>query len=98
MTLQSVGWRDGDLFLEVRVQPRASREQITGIVNARFKISICAAPVDNAANRNLQQFLAREFGVAKSRVQVIRGLNSRNKRVLIQQPGRRPKWLTPLGN
>jgi len=88
-----VDWRDGDLYLEVRVQPRASRDQITGIAAARFRIRITAPPVDNAANQHLQQFLAREFGVAKSRVEVIKGLNSRNKRIVIRQPKNRPGWL-----
>ncbi len=88
-----IDWRDGDLFLEVRVLPRASRDQIRGISNARLKISICAPPVDNAANRHLQQFLAKEFGVAKSRVELLRGLNGRNKNIVIRQPKRRPDWL-----
>jgi len=88
-----VDWRDGDLYLEVRVQPRAGRDQIRGIADGRLRISICAPPVDNAANRYLQQYLAGEFRVAKSRVEIVRGLSSRNKRVLIRQPRRRPEWL-----
>lgn len=89
-----IEWRNGDLFLEVRVQPRASQDQIVGIVDARFKIKITAPPVDRAANRYLQQFLAGQFGVAKSHVEVIRGHHSRYKRVLVKKPKLRPEWFT----
>jgi len=89
-----IEWRNGDLFLEVRVQPRASQDQIIGIVDARFKIKITAPPVDRAANRYLQQFLAGEFGVAKSHVEVVRGHHSRYKRVLVKKPKLNPQWFT----
>ncbi len=89
----STDWRDGDLYLEVRVQPRASRDQISGYADGRYKIRICAPPVDNAANAYLLKFLAHEFGIAKSRLEVIRGHSSRNKRIIIHQPNKLPDWL-----
>jgi uncharacterized protein YggU (UPF0235/DUF167 family) len=37
--------------------------------------------------------LAKEFGVAKSRVRVLAGAAKRDKRVAIEEPRRRPAWL-----
>lgn len=85
---------DGDtLVLEIRLQPRAGGNEIIGVSNARLRIRVSAAPVDNAANRQMVAMLAKEFGVAKSRVRLLAGAAKRDKRVAIEAPRRRPAWL-----
>lgn len=86
--------RDGDtLLLDIRLQPRSNENRVLGIENGRVRIRVSAAPVDNAANRKLIAVLAKEFGVAKSRVRLLAGAANRNKRVAIEDPRRRPEWL-----
>ncbi len=86
--------RDGDtLVLEIRLQPRASDDSLVGVSNGRLRIRVTAAPVDNAANQRMIAMLAKEFGVAKSRVRLLAGSRKRDKRVAIEDPRRRPAWL-----
>lgn len=95
----SAGWRawDGDtLVLSVRVQTRASADEVVGAQGDRLKVRITAPPADGAANAQLTRFLAREFGVAKSRVQILNGQTRREKRIAIQGPARQPDWLDPV--
>jgi hypothetical protein len=78
----------------VRVQPRASRDEIVGIQGNHLKIRITAPPVDGKANVHLIQFLAQEFGVPKSRITLIGGESGREKRLQILAPSRLPTALS----
>ena len=80
-------------MLELRVQPRASRDEIVGMLDGRLKVRVSAPPVDDAANHRLKIFLAKEFGVACARVRIIQGQAGRNKRIAVDQPERLPEWL-----
>lgn len=84
-------WDEDRLTLNVRVQPRASKDEITGIHGTHFKVRITAPPVDGRANEHLLRFLAGEFGVPKSRISLIGGEGSREKRILILAPTRLPR-------
>ena len=79
-------WDGEDLLISIRVQTGASHNKIVGIVDHVFKIHITAAPVDGKANNHLIQYLAKTFGVAKSRVELVSGDKSRNKRLRIISP------------
>ena len=82
---------DGDaLILLVRVQPRASRDEIGTMQAGRLKVRITAPPVDGKANDHLIRFLAREFGVPPSRVELLGGASGREKRLRIRSPARIP--------
>ncbi|MBI3773009.1 MAG: YggU family protein [Gammaproteobacteria bacterium] len=83
-------WQGPDLILELRVQPRASRDEISGLHGERLKVRITAPPVDGAANSHLLAFLAKVFGVAKSQVTLLAGESGREKRVRIEQPRQLP--------
>ncbi len=85
---------EGDaLVLALRVQPRASRDEVLGPQGERLKVRITAPPVEGAANAHLVRFLAAELGVPPSRVEVVAGLAGREKRVRVTAPSRRPAWL-----
>ena len=75
-------------MLEIRLQPRASDNSLVGISNGRLRIRVTAAPVENAANQRMIALLAKEFGVAKSRVRLLAGSRGRDKRVAIDAPRR----------
>lgn len=68
----------------VHVQPRASRTGITGILGGELKVRLTSPPVDDAANRQLEELIAKTLGIAKSDVSVVAGAKSRHKRVLVR--------------
>ncbi len=70
--------------LQIRVQPRASKNEITGLQGNALKVRLTAPPVENAANKALLAFLAKTFGVPKRAVRLIGGKHGRSKRVLIE--------------
>lgn len=74
-------WRpDGDdWLLSVRVQPGASRSEVAGEYGEQLRIRLAAPPVDGKANEALEEYVAAELGLARSRVAVLRGHASRSK-------------------
>jgi uncharacterized protein (TIGR00251 family) len=82
--------------LDIRLQPRAAANAIVGISNGRLRIRASAAPVDNAANQKMMAMLAKEFGVAKSRVRLLSGATRRDKRVAVKRPQRHPPWFAEI--
>jgi uncharacterized protein len=72
--------RDGtDWLLDVRVQPRASRNEFAGLRGERLRIRLHAPPVDGRANGALCEFLAAACDLPKSRVTLERGVTGRDK-------------------
>ena len=74
---------DGGVVVDVVLQPRASRNEVTGIQGGRLKIKVTSPPVEGMANKKLCGFLADLLGIGKQRVQVIAGQAARIKRVKI---------------
>src|SRR5437764_10480926 len=66
--------------LLVRVQPRASKDEIVGWREGVLAIRLTAPPVEGAANRACQRLLARVLDVSPSRLELIAGEKSRQKR------------------
>ncbi len=83
-------WHGDDLILRLRVQPRASKDEILGPQGDRLKVRVTAPPVDGQANRHLVRFLAKAFGVPRARVVLLGGQTSKDKRLLIRAPGKLP--------
>jgi uncharacterized protein len=73
----------GTVTFSVRVQPRASRDEIAGVIDGALKIRLCAPAVDNRANVALVEFLASVLKTSKSAVRIRSGEQSRTKRVEI---------------
>ena len=67
----------------VRVQPRASQEKVVRKPDGSLKVYLQVPPVDGKANEALRELLAEEFGVASSRVKIVRGTRSKEKVVEI---------------
>lgn len=87
-------WDGDDLILFLRVQPKASRDELAEPMGDALKVRITAPPVDGKANAHLIRFLAKTFGVAKSAVILESGDISRIKRLRIQKPRQLPKILS----
>jgi len=74
---------DGVVALSVKVQPRASSNEICEAVGNELKVRITAPPVDSAANEALVRFLSEKLGCPASSVRLLRGASSRHKTVAI---------------
>ncbi len=81
------GWveqRGADVRIRVRVQPRASRTEVTGEHDGALRIRVAAPPVEGEANEALVRFLSKRLRVAASRVTVVSGSASRTKQVEVE--------------
>jgi uncharacterized protein (TIGR00251 family) len=67
--------------LTLRVQPRASRDEIAGRHGDAIRIRLTAPPVDGAANHALVRFLADRLGVAQRLITLVSGHTGRAKTV-----------------
>jgi uncharacterized protein (TIGR00251 family) len=86
--------RDGSVVFQVRVQPRASRDEVAGVIDGALKIRIQAPAVENRANEAVCEFLATLLKTPKSAVRILAGERSRLKRVEIR--GVQPREILAL--
>ena len=70
--------------IRVRLQPRASRNELTGTRAGVLLARVTAPPVDERANRALCGLIASCAGVPRSRVSIVRGGHGRDKLVRVE--------------
>jgi uncharacterized protein len=73
----------GSVVFAVRVQPRASNNEVAGLMDGALKIRLQAPAVEDRANQALREFLAELLKRPKSAVRILAGERSRTKRVEI---------------
>jgi uncharacterized protein len=71
-------------LVNVRLQPRARRNEVVGERGDAFVIRVTAPPVDGKANIALCALLAKLLRIPPSRVDVVRGQTSRDKVVRVE--------------
>ncbi|MEK6678367.1 MAG: DUF167 domain-containing protein [Nitrospirota bacterium] len=71
------------VILPVRIQPRASKDEIVGEYNGALKIKLTSPPVEGEANRRCIEFLSKRFKIAKSQLEIIKGEKSKDKLIKI---------------
>ncbi len=91
-------WQNHDLILFVKVQPKASKDELGEVINNetqadQIKIRITAPPVDGKANKHLIAYLGKLFKVSKSQIILLSGETGRNKKLLIQAPKQLPDMI-----
>lgn len=69
--------------LNVRLTPRASKDEVSGFVGETLQVRVTAVPVDGRANEALLRLLARTTKVPRSSVRIVAGHASREKVVAI---------------
>jgi uncharacterized protein len=69
------------VLLSVKLQPRASANEIGDALGGELRIKVTAPPVDAAANEALVKLLARQLDCPRNRVELIRGHTSRHKTI-----------------
>ena len=72
---------ENGVTFKVRVQPKASRNQVDGFSADSLRLRVTAPPQDGKANLAVISLLAETLGVPKSRLRIIRGHASREKLV-----------------
>lgn len=70
--------------LAVRAQPGARRNGIVGEQNGALKVAVTAPPDRGRANKAIEELLADALGLKKAQVELIGGLTSRAKRLLLR--------------
>ena len=65
------------------IQPRSSKNEVTGIFHNALKIRLTAPPVDGAANKACIRFFSKLLGISPSEISIIQGFSSRNKTIEI---------------
>lgn len=84
LQLVEVHGTSAGITVNIRVQPRASRNAITGVMGGALKVSLTSPPVDGEANEACIAFFSKTLAVAKNRISITNGFKGRNKVIAIQ--------------
>src|SRR5262245_46428126 len=74
---------DDSITFAVRVQPRASKSGVVGVLDGALKIRLAAPPVDGAANEELIRLLSKIFDAPRQQITILSGQTSKNKIVRV---------------
>ena len=69
------------MLLDVRVQPKSTRDSVEVVDGSKLKVHVMAAPEGGKANAAAIALLARRIGVAKRSIRIVRGHRSRDNQV-----------------
>ena len=83
MSLKITCSKEGIQFAAA-IQPRASKNRISGLIDGALKIRLTSPPVEGEANRACVKFLAKSLGISPSRVSIVKGLTSKKKTIRIE--------------
>ena len=84
-----------DLILNLRIQPKASSNDLAEVMEDERKLRITAPPVDGKANKHIIALLSKMCKVAKGDVKIISGELGRHKRIRIRSPRQLPEGVVP---
>ncbi len=76
--------RDEGVIVLVRVQPRASKDEIAGVMDGALKVRLRAPALEDRANVALCEYLAGLLKTPKSAVRILSGSRGRIKRIEIR--------------
>jgi len=79
---------DGIIF-KIHVQPRSSKNMVTGVLGDTLKIKLMAPPVEGAANGMCIKYLAKCLSVSVSSLEIISGHTGKTKYILLKYGGKR---------
>ena len=72
------------MILPVRVQPRASKDEIAGVMGGALKVRLRAPALEDRANEALCEYLAELLKTSRAAVRILSGHHSRSKRVEVR--------------
>ena len=71
-------------FFSLRVQPGARKNGVKGEQAGALKLAVTAPPEDGRANAAVIELLAKLLDVKRSQLEIVSGLTSRNKKMLVR--------------
>src|SRR5260370_31594520 len=77
--------QEGAVIFPVRVQPRASKDEIAGLMGGALKVRLRAAALEGRTNEELCEYLAELLKTPKAAVRILSGHHSRSKRVVVRR-------------
>ncbi|WP_366921450.1 DUF167 domain-containing protein [Metallumcola ferriviriculae] len=75
---------DDVVRFRIRVQPRASKNEVSGVYQDMLKLRLTAPPVDGEANKACVEFFANRLSVPKKNVKLVAGFKGRTKTLEIK--------------
>lgn len=90
-------WDGEVLVLNILGKPAASRDAIGKIKGTQLKVSVTATPAAGRATDHMLRFLAPQFGVPVSAIEVVFGRENVNKQLRIRAPSLVPETLVKAG-
>jgi uncharacterized protein (TIGR00251 family) len=75
--------RPDGVVLSIKLQPRASANEIGEALGNELRIKVTAPPVDAAANEALVRLLAEKLECPRGQVELLRGHTSRHKTIKV---------------
>lgn len=83
-------WEGEILILNILGTPNAKKDAIGKVKGHQLCVSVTAVPRAGRATDHMVRFLAEEFGVSTSDIQVVFGRMNINKQLRIKAPKRLP--------
>lgn len=78
--------KNGCIDLNVKVVPRAAKDDIAGVLGDQLKVRIQAPPVEGKANTYLVKFLSKQWNIPRASIKILSGETGRRKRIRIVNP------------
>ena len=75
--------RADGVYVSLKVQPRASKNEIGEVTGNELKLKVTAPPVDSAANEAVLRLLAEALDCPRNAIQLVRGATARHKQVRV---------------
>ena len=74
------------VLLQLSVMPNAKRTEVDGLHDGALRVRLAVPPIDGRANEVLVAWLAKQLGVPRRDVELLRGESGRRKQVAIAVP------------
>jgi len=74
---------DSGIHFSAIIQPRSSKNEVTGIYKDALKIRLTSPPVGGKANKACLQFFAKWLGISPSKISIAQGISSKNKTIKV---------------
>lgn len=72
-------------YLSIKATTKACRNYIGNEKNGELSVFVTSIPENNSANKSIVKLLSKVLGIAKSKIYIISGKKSRNKKICITE-------------
>lgn len=78
-------FKDGKTYISIRATTKAHKNYIGEEKNGELTVYVTSAPENNKANKAIIELFTDAFKIAKSKIHVVSGEKSRNKKICIDE-------------